>query len=147
MVHDFTIARLRSGWDVFQVDRRPPHFLFFSDLMSKPMPPSSIPPRTSGRTTPPRPPSTAPPNRALGRSSAGHEVFVRIANLQMSRVRQARIRAALQGQVDRCTANIESINAQIHELYRQAGLETSTPEDAPSGPRVARDDDAFEYKY
>jgi len=65
----------------------------------------------------------------------------------MSRVRQARIRAALQGQVDRCTANIESINAQIHELYRQAGLETSAAEDDPAGPRVARDDDAFEYKY
>jgi len=87
-----------------------------------------------------RPPSTAPrPERA------SHEVYVQIANLQMARSRQKRIRRDLKGQVDRCTREIESINARIQSLYDRAGLEYVEPDDRPAP--AEQSDDGFEYQY
>lgn len=76
-------------------------------------------------------------------------MYVQIANLQMARVRQQRIRSALQGQVDRCTKEIAQINAQIRELYRQAGLQPVDPEETPTASQDERtsNDDGFEYQY
>ena len=53
----------------------------------------------------------------------------------MARVRQQRIRTALQGQVDRCTKEIESLDAQMRELYRRAGLQPVDPDDVPESPQ------------
>ncbi|HHP7237075.1 hypothetical protein [Longibacter sp.] len=63
----------------------------------------------------------------------------------MARSRQKRIRRALQGQVDRCTREIESINARIRGLYDQAGLERVEPDDRPAPSEQT--DDGFEYQY
>lgn len=107
------------------------------------------------RPTRPSPPSTRPPKlqstsrpRSQGQAPS-HEVYVQIANLQMARVRQQRIRTALQGQVDRCTREIEQLNAQIRELYRQAGLQPVDPKEMPDASQGGKEsnDDGFEYQY
>lgn len=106
------------------------------------------------RPTPPstRPPSTRPPT--LRSQSApgsggqpGHEAFVQIANLQMARDRQQRIRSALQSQVDRCTQEIEQIDAKIRALYDRVGLEPRDEDAAPTPNADQPDDDGFEYEY
>lgn len=110
---------------------------------TRPAPLSTRPPITR----PPKLQSTARPQSQGQRSP--HEVYVQIANLQMARVRQQRIRTALRVQVDRCTKEIESLDAQMRELYRRAGLQRVAPDDvpesAPNGPSGT--DDGFEYQY
>ena len=109
----------------------------------RPTPPSTRPPTTR----PPKLQSTTRPQRQG--QAPSHEVYVQIANLQMARVRQQRIRTALQGQVDRCTKEIAQLNAQIRELYRQAGLQPVDPEEMPNASTGGKDanDDGFEYQY
>jgi hypothetical protein len=94
---------------------------------------------------------------------------VEIANLQMAKARQQRIRSALQSQADRREANIASIEQRIEGLYRQAGLEqadadsseqssgdeagaarSDAPSDAPSDARSrgeGPEDEGFAYQY
>jgi uncharacterized coiled-coil protein SlyX len=72
-------------------------------------------------------------------------VFVQIANLQMAKARQERIRAALQDQVDTCTQEIDRINRKIDELYEEAGIEPA--EDETDGPTLSPGDEGFEYEY
>jgi uncharacterized protein (DUF305 family) len=74
-----------------------------------------------------------------------HEVFVQIANLQMAKARQKRIRAALQDQIDTCTEEIDRINRKIDELYEEAGIEPS--DDDPDEPTLSAGDEGFEYEY
>jgi hypothetical protein len=105
---------------------------------TRPSPPSTRPPKLQS--------STRPPSSAARANETSHEVYVQIANLQMARARQQRIRRALQGQVDRCTREIESIDARMRELYRRAGLEPVDPDDQPAR-NDADEDDGFEYQY
>ncbi len=67
----------------------------------------------------------------------------------MARVRQQRIRTALEGQVDRCTKEIESLDAQMRDLYRRAGLQPVDPDDVPESPQSGQktNDEGFEYQY
>jgi hypothetical protein len=114
----------------------------------RPTPPSTRPPTTRPPITrPPKLQSTTRPQRQG--QAPSHEVYVQIATLQMARVRQQRIRTALQGQVDRCTKEIAQLNAQIRELYRQAGLQPVDPEEMPNASTGGKDanDDGFEYQY
>jgi len=100
------------------------------------------------RHNPPKPPSTRPPTSSLDASRDGqsHEVYVEIANLQMAKARQQRIRDSLQRQVDSCEKEIASIEEKIQALYERAGLEPTDP-DARSGPRLEDDEDGFSYEY
>ncbi len=101
------------------------------------------------RVNRPRPPSTRPPSSAEA-TQASHEVYVRIANLQMAKARQKRIRSALQDQIDTCTQEIERIERKIAELYDEAGIEASEPENdttATDSPSPSTGDDGFEYEY
>jgi septal ring factor EnvC (AmiA/AmiB activator) len=67
-------------------------------------------------------------------------VFVQIANLQMAKARQQRIRASLQTQVDRCTAEIDRLDAEIRRRFDQVGLQQKD-DDTPST------DGGFQYDY
>jgi len=71
---------------------------------------------------------------------------VQIANLQMAKARQQRIRDSLQRQVDSCEEEIASLQQKIEALYDRAGLEPSESDDR-SGPRLEEDDDGFSYEY
>lgn len=107
-------------------------------------------PTSSSQTTPPktnrpRPPSTRPPSSADAVRHRSHEVFVKIANLQMAKARQKRIRSSLQDQIDSCTEEIERINRKIGELYEEAGIEST--DDADETPTLSAGDDGFEYEY
>lgn len=103
--------------------------------------PNGAAPRTK-RTQPPslRPPSSLD----LARRQESHEVFVQIANLQMAKARQQRIRSALANQMDRCTREIDRIDAKVNALYEQVGLE---PTDADASSNAPTDDDGFSYEY
>lgn len=96
----------------------------------------------------PQPPSLRPPSSLdLARRQESHEVFVQIANLQMARTRQERIRRALSGQVDRCTREIQRIDAKVEALCRKVGLR---PDDAEASEPRADDgdeEDGFAYEY
>jgi len=110
----------------------------------------SRPPKSSSqarhpRTNRPRPPSTRPPSSADASREGAHEVFVQIANLQMAKARQKRIRAALQDQVETCNEEIERINRKIDELYDTAGIESSDEEGGGPSPSAA--EEGFEYEY
>lgn len=110
----------------------------------------STPSNSSGRLSHPRvnrprPPSTLPPSRAEANEDPSHETYVRIANLQMAKARQKRIRSALQDQIDTCTQEIHRIERKIAELYDEAGIEASASEANHS--TLARDEEGFEYKY
>jgi uncharacterized protein (DUF305 family) len=109
--------------------------------MSRP----SSSPSNQPRLNRPRPPSTRPPSSADAARDQSHEVFVQIANLQMAKARQKRIRAALQGQVDTCTQEIERINQKIAALYDEAGIEPA--DDEADGPTPSGREDGFEYEY
>jgi uncharacterized coiled-coil protein SlyX len=82
-------------------------------------------------------------------------VFVQIANLQMAKARQERIRAALSNQVDRCTREIARIDAKVDALYQQVGLrpvdnDAPDAESSASGRASSADDseaEGFEYEY
>jgi len=107
---------------------------------TRPSPPSTRPPKT-------RPPKLQSSSRPAAQAQASsHEVYVQIANLQMARARQQRIRNALRGQVQRCDREIESLDAQIRECYHRAGLQPVDPEDLPS-PGAQDNDEGFEYQY
>lgn len=97
------------------------------------------------RVNRPRPPSTRPPSSAEASQDASHEIYVRIANLQMAKARQKRIRSALQDQIDTCTQEIDRIERKIAELYDEAGIEASEPQTDNATP--SRDEDGFEYEY
>jgi uncharacterized coiled-coil protein SlyX len=86
-----------------------------------------------------------PPSRAEASQDASHEIYVRIANLQMAKARQKRIRSALQDQIDTCTQEIDRIERKIAELYEEAGIEGS--ESQTDNPAPSRDEDGFEYEY
>jgi hypothetical protein len=106
---------------------------------------SSSAPSNQPRFDRPRPPSTRPPSSADATRNQSHEVFVQIANLQMAKARQKRIRAALQDQVNTCTREIKRINQKIDELYDEAGIEPS--DDEADGPTLSAGNDGFEYEY
>jgi hypothetical protein len=102
-------------------------------------------PSNQPRFNRPRPPSTRPPSSADAVRHQSHEVFVQIANLQMAKARQKRIRAALQDQVETCNQEIERINRKIDELYDEAGIEPS--DDDGDGPTLSPGGEGFEYEY
>lgn len=97
----------------------------------------------------PKPPSTRPPTSSLDASRSGqsHEVYVQIANLQMAKVRQRRIRDSLQRQVESCEQEIASLEQKIQALYEQAGLEPTDPDDRTDPRLDAEDDNGFSYEY
>jgi uncharacterized coiled-coil protein SlyX len=101
------------------------------------------------RHDPPKPPSTRPPTSSLDASRAGqsHEVYVQIANLQMAKARQKRIRDSLQKQVATCEEEIAEIEQKIQALYDRAGLEPKNPDDRPAPEVQSGGDDGFEYEY
>jgi len=95
----------------------------------------------------PKPPSTRPPSGMdASRQKGSHEVYVQIANLQMARARQNRIRASLQNQVDQCSREIAQIDAKLKALYDKAGLEPTDPSEKPQLQKPD-DEDGFEYEY
>ena len=97
-------------------------------------------PRRGSRRKRPRPPSTRPPSslRAAKRSD-DHKAYVELANLQMARTRQTRIRAALQDQVERSTRRIQKIDEKVAAVKAEIQQSQSGQE--------ARDDDGFAYQY
>lgn len=107
-------------------------------------PPNSSSRMNHPRVNRPRPPSTVPPSSAEASQDASHEIYVRIANLQMAKARQKRIRSALQDQIDSCTQEIDRIERKIAELYDEAGIEASESQTDTPAPR---DEDGFEYEY
>jgi hypothetical protein len=67
---------------------------------------------------------------------------VELANLQMARTRQDRIRSALQDQVNRSTRRIQKIDEKVEavkEQIEQNESDNSNPKDGA--------DEAFEYEY
>jgi len=108
------------------------------------------PPGAQPRPQRPQPPSLRPPSSLdLARRQESHEVFVQIANLQMARARQQRIRDALANQMERCSREIDRIDAKVHHLYDQVGLRPAdTPSDeSESASEASSDDDSFHYEY
>lgn len=95
----------------------------------------------------PRPPSTRPPSSADAGRQGRHKVFVQIANLQMAKARQKRIRAALQDQVETCNQEIDRINQQIEGLYEKAGIEPSNEEEDVEPRSSSSQEEGFEYEY
>lgn len=91
--------------------------------------------------THPRAPSLRPPSslRAQRRDS-GHKVYVELAALQMARVRQSRIRDALNEQVARCTRRIEQIERESAALRAQIERSEASSSDASNA-------EGFEYRY
>jgi tetrahydromethanopterin S-methyltransferase subunit G len=82
-----------------------------------------------------RPPSSL---RAATRSD-DHKAYVELANLQMARTRQTRIRTALQDQVERSTRRIQKIDEKVAAVKAEIQQSQSGQE--------ARDDDGFAYQY
>ena len=76
-------------------------------------------------------------------------MFVQIANLQMARARQKRIRDALANQMERCSREIERIDAKVQGLYEQVGLRPvdTTSNAAEQTSEASSDDDSFHYEY
>lgn len=79
--------------------------------------------------------------RAAKRADS-HKAYVELANLQMARTRQDRIRSALQDQVDRSTRRIQKIDKKIETVKE----EIEQDESANSNPKDGADE-AFEYEY
>lgn len=101
--------------------------------------------RSQSRPKRPRPPSTRPPSslRAAKRADS-HKAYVELANLQMARTRQDRIRSALQDQVDRSSRRIRKIDEKIDAVKEQIEQNESAPS---SNSKGSADDEAFEYEY
>lgn len=99
--------------------------------------------RSQPRPKRPKPPSTRPPSslRAAKRTD-NHKAYVELANLQMARTRQGRIRSALQDQVNRSTRRIQKIDEKVEAVKEQ--IEAN--ESAHSNPEGGADE-AFEYEY
>ncbi len=118
-----------------------------------PKPPHTRPPGAYPRPQRPRPPSTRPPSSAAAAARAPHEVYVQIANLQMAKTRQQRIRAALQVQVERCAREIAQLDAEIARRLQQVGLVPrgaageAAPGDAENEGAENEGDDGFAYDY
>lgn len=109
-----------------------------------PKPPRTRPPGAYPRPQRPRPPSTRPPSSAATAARAPHEVYVQIANLQMAKTRQQRIRAALQMQVERCTREIAQLDAEINRRLQQVDL---APRGDAGDDGAGEGDDGFAYSY
>ncbi|MFO8233050.1 MAG: hypothetical protein R6U20_10320 [Longimonas sp.] len=121
-------------------------------MSDSPNPPDQDPRRTSSKHAPPRvnrprPPSTRPPTsmRSLA-SQEPHTLYVRMANLQMARTRQQRIRSALQAQVNDCTQRIREIDEKVDaikaEIQKTEASRSSNLDDDASA-----EDGGFEYEY
>lgn len=92
----------------------------------------------------PRPPDLRPPSslRAVRRAS-DYKAYIELASLQMARDRQRRIRAALRGQMARCTRRIEQIEREAAALKaRIEQNEASSSAEEPADPTSG-----FEYRY
>ncbi len=112
-----------------------------------------------------RPPSARPtasrprPSSAIPQTGAGvHSLYVEMANLQMSKARQEKIRDALLEQVRRCEAEIARVDTRCEELQadidaRQSGqprrLRRRGPESSSTQRGLSVDEwaDSLTFKY
>jgi ppGpp synthetase/RelA/SpoT-type nucleotidyltranferase len=79
-------------------------------------------------------------------SQEPHTLYVRMANLQMARTRQKRIRSALQAQVNDCTQRIREIDEKVEAI--KAEIQKTESARPPNPPDDARPEDGgFEYEY
>ncbi len=74
-----------------------------------------------------------------------HTLYVRMANLQMARTRQQRIRAALQAQVNDCTQRIQEIDDKVEAIKAEIQQAEASRRPKPSSDGSA--DGGFEYEY
>lgn len=122
-------------------------------------PPTRRSPRRSS-TLRSKPLSTMPKSK-----SGTHTVYTRVANLQMSKARQEKIRDALATQLQRCNEEIERLEDESRALLARIGVaERDKPATTKSVKRVFSDfrtdtddgpepsprsegDEGFHYKY
>lgn len=79
-------------------------------------------------------------------SQEPHTLYVRMANLQMARTRQQRIRSALQAQVNDCTQRIREIDKKVDAIKAEI-QETEASRRSSSAGNASADDGGFEYEY
>ena len=78
-------------------------------------------------------------------SQEPHTLYVRMANLQMARTRQQRIRSALQAQVNDCTQRIREIDDKVQAI--KAKIQKTEDARRPDEASSSADDGGFEYEY
>lgn len=77
-------------------------------------------------------------------SQEAHTLYVRMANLQMARTRQQRIRSALQAQVNDCTQRIQEIDKKVAAI--KAEIQSKEARSSSQNDAEASDG-GFEYEY
>ena len=78
-------------------------------------------------------------------SQEPHTLYVRMANLQMARTRQKRIRSALQSQVNDCTQRIREIEDKVQAI--KAEIQKTESARRSGNASSPADESGFEYEY